>query len=351
MSWEVCVKVYEGLSSIDDSMRGAVLTVGNFDGVHLGHLRILRTAHALAQVSSAKVLAMTFEPHPLAVLRPDRAPPRLTPWEEKVRQLAHAGADAVVKLTADHEMLSLSAEDFVRQVLVRRIHPSYIVEGHDFGFGHNRRGNIDLLLAMSPKGGFQVHVAEPYRLSLAGREHVIVSSTLIRECISRGEIEHAGACLGRPYTLVGRIIHGEGEGTKLGYPTINLGVAEGQILPAEGVYAGVVELRAAQERGSPARESDESGQGTYEVAAPSSSRDAGTVSLAAISIGYRRTLGGKGLVVEAFVLDRSGDWYGQNARLDVVKRLRDQRKFASREELTDQIGKDVETVRRIVSIG
>jgi riboflavin kinase / FMN adenylyltransferase len=344
------VKVYEGLSSIDDSMRGAVLSVGNFDGVHLGHQRILRTAHALAQVSSAKVVAMTFEPHPLAVLRPDRAPLRLTPWAEKLRQLAHAGAEAVVKLQADRETLSLSAEDFVRRILVRQIHPSYIVEGHDFGFGHNRQGNIDTLWAMSPRGGFQVHVVEPYRLTLGEREHVIVSSTLIRECITRGEIEHAAACLGRPFGLVGEIVHGEGEGTKLGYPTINLGVAEGQVVPAEGVYAGIAELDATHGGKQQQVRSSEADEGKYEFSLQPQRRDAATVSLAAISIGHRPTLGGKKLVVEAFVLDKSGDWYGRHARLDLVKRLRDQRKFASRAELTDQIARDVEQVRRAVSL-
>jgi riboflavin kinase / FMN adenylyltransferase len=330
------VKVFDDLSSIDDSLRGAVLTVGNFDGVHLGHQRILRTAHALAHVSSAKVVAMTFEPHPVAILRPDRAPPRLTPYHEKLRQLVHAGADAVVRLKADREMLALSAEDFVRNVLIRRIHPSYLVEGHDFRFGHNRLGDLDTLRALSPKGGFQVHAVEPYRVTLGDREHVIVSSTVIRECLSRGEVEHAATCLGRPYALVGDVVHGEGVGTHLGYPTINLGVAEGQLIPAEGVYAGTSELGASH--------------GPPEASSPGRPSDAPMMSIAAISIGHRPTLGGGKLVVEAFLLDHSGDWYGRHARLCVVKRLRDQRVFSSRTELTDQIARDVETVRKVVSL-
>jgi riboflavin kinase/FMN adenylyltransferase len=316
------VKVYEDLACIDDALRGAVLTVGNFDGVHLGHQRILRTARALAHLSSAKVVAMTFEPHPLAVLRPDQAPARLTPWDEKLRQLEHAGADAVVRLRAVPDILSLSAEDFVRQVLIRQIHPSYIVEGPDFGFGRNRQGNIETLRAMSPKGGFQVRVAEPYRLTLGEREHVIVSSTVIRERLSAGAVEHATTCLGRPYTLIGEVVRGAGEGGKLGFPTINLVVAAGQLIPAEGVYAGVAELAAGPGR-----------------------PDSRVTSLAAISIGHRPTLGGKALVVEAFVLDKAGDWYGLAARLDLQRRLRDQQRFDSRQELTEQIARDVEAVR------
>ena len=129
------LKVYEGIDSIDDAMRGAVLSVGNFDGVHLGHQRILRTAHALAQVSSAAVMVMTFEPHPFAALHPDRSPPRLTPWPEKLRQLERAGAHVVVRLKAEAAILSLSPEEFVREILIKRIHPSYIVEGPDFVTG------------------------------------------------------------------------------------------------------------------------------------------------------------------------------------------------------------------------
>lgn len=328
------MKVYEDLSAIDNEMRGAVLAVGNFDGVHLGHQRILRTAHALAQVSSGKVLAMTFEPHPLAILRPDCAPPRLTPWNEKLRQLIRVGVDAVVCLRAGPEMLSLSAEDFVRQVLVRRIHPSYIVEGPDFGFGRNRQGDIDTLRALSPKGGFQVHVVEPYRLTIGQHEHVIVSSTLIRECVSKGKAEHAAACLGRSYALVGRVVHGEGQGHKLGFPTINLEVAAEQLIPAEGVYAGIAELYVAK----PQRP-DGAGGSLPVVASP-----------AAVSIGHRPTLGGGTLVVEAFLLDKAGDWYGDEVRLGLAARVRDQRKFDDRQSLTEQIARDVEAVRKLVTI-
>ena len=329
------MRVYEDLAAIDDAMRGAVMTVGNFDGVHLGHQRILRTAHALAQVSSAKVLAMTFEPHPLAILRPDRAPPRLTPWSEKLRQLARGGADAVVCLKVDRGILSLSAEDFVRQVLVRQIHPSYIVEGPDFGFGRDRQGDIATLSALSPKGGFQVHVVEPYRLTLDEREHVIVSSTVIRECVSEGRVEDAAACLGRSYALLGRVVHGEAQGRKLGFPTINLDVAQGQLLPGEGVYAGVAELCPA----------DEDGGRTELTGGPPVVR-----CLAAISVGHRPTLGGRTLVVEAFLLDHRGDWYGDEVRLGLVARIRDQRKFDNQQMLVVQITKDVETVRRLVHL-
>lgn len=310
------MRIYDGAASIDDGMRGAVLSVGNFDGVHLGHQRILRTAHAIAQVSSSVVVVMTFEPHPLAVLHPERAPQRLTPWDEKVRQLDRAGVQTVVRLPAEPSVLSLAAEDFVREVLVKRIHPSYIVEGPDFGFGRDRRGHVELLAEMSAKGGYQLHVVEPYRLGLAGGEHVIASSTVVRKLLSAGRVEDAAACLGRPYPLVGAVVHGAAAGRHLGYPTINLDVG-GQLVPADGVYAGVAELAEHRRR-------------------------------AAVSIGCRPTLGGAARVVEAFILDDRGEWYGRFVRLELVNYLREQIKFPSREALTEQIAKDVDSIRRII---
>jgi riboflavin kinase/FMN adenylyltransferase len=305
------------VAGIDDALRGAVLTVGNFDGVHLGHQRILRTARALAHVSSAAVVAMTFEPLPVAILRPDAAPQRLTRWEEKLAQLERAGADAVVRLEADWPLLSLAAEDFVREILVKRIHPSYIVEGPNFGFGRGRAGNVDTLRALASRGGFQVRVVEPYRLELPGDGMVAVSSTLVRRLLAAGRVEDAARCLGRPHALVGQVVHGAGQGRKLGYPTINLDAA-GQMIPAEGVYGGWAEV-------------------------------AGLRRPAAISIGTRPTLGGGELVVEAYVLDEAGDWYATAARLELAARLRGQVRFGSREALTEQIGRDIEQVRALAA--
>lgn len=307
------MRIYRGIASIDDHLRGAVLTVGNFDGVHLGHQRILRTAHALAKVSSAAVVAMTFEPHPISILRPHRAPPRLTPWDEKIYQLERAGAEAVIRLDTDWPLLSLSAEDFVREVLVKRIHPSYIVEGPNFAFGRGRAGDVGTLEAMSPKGGFQVRIVEPYRLHLSDGRQITVSSTQVRELLAAGNVIDAAQCLGRPFALVGTVIHGAGEGRKLGFPTINLDIG-GQLVPAEGVYAGFAEV-------------------------------AGLRAPAAISIGTRPTLGGARLVIEAFVLDETGDWYAETARLELVRRLRDQHKFENSEALSAQIAEDVRQVR------
>lgn len=310
------VKTFDSVAEVDASYRGAVLTVGNFDGVHLGHQRILRTARALAHVSSSSVIAMTFEPHPLTLLRPEVAPARLSPWEEKVRLLGRAGADAVVRLQTDWPLLSISAEDFVREILVKRIHPSYIVEGPDFGFGRGRTGNVETLQAMSDRGGYRVHIVEPYRLSI-GDGSVVVSSTSVREALLAGDVETAALSLGRVYTLVGRVMHGEAEGRKLGYPTINLETQD-QLIPGEGVYAGVSDI-------------------------------GGHRRVAAISVGHRPTLGGTGIVVEAFLLGESADLYHKMVRLEFHAFIRGQKRFESRDALTAQIASDIEQVQAAIT--
>jgi len=309
--------IIEGIDAVADHWRGAVLTVGNFDGVHRGHQRILRKARALARVSSAAVLAMTFDPHPLKLLRPDAAPKLITPFAEKARLLQACGADSVIRLTTDKPLLALSADDFVRDVLVKRIHPSYIVEGPDFGFGRGREGNIETLREHSAKGGFQVAVVDPYQLRTADNANLTVSSSAIRVALTAGNVRLANECMGRPFTMFGKVVHGAAEGRKLGYPTINLDVS-GQIIPGEGVYAGVADLGDRRRT-------------------------------AAISVGLRPTLGGTSLVVEAFLLDESDDLYDRRVRLEFHTFVRAQRRFESREALTAQIGVDIEVVREAIT--
>ncbi len=307
------LKIYSGVSSISETLRGAVLAVGNFDGVHLGHQRILDAATSLAASSGAEMVVMTFEPHPLAVLTPDHAPARLTTFDEKVRLFAQAGVHSVIRLVADKRLLALPAETFVREVLIGHIRPSHIVEGPGFRFGQGRKGDVDLLRAMAREADFQLHIVEHYRLALASQTAFTVSSTLIRRLLANGAVEDAAACLGRPYCLVGSVVRGDGAGRHLGFPTMNLAVP-GQLVPAEGVYAGRAEV-------------------------------ANVRAAAAISIGRRPTLSGNELVVEAYVLDQTGDWYGRTARLGFVRRIRDQVRFETREALTRQIARDVEAVR------
>ena len=222
----------------------------------------------------------------------------------------------MVRLHTDWPLLSLSAEDFVREILVKRIHPSYIVEGPDFGFGRGRQGNVEMLESLSARGGFRVHVVEPYQLVHEGQS-ITVSSTLTRERLRAGNVAGARQLLGRSYALFGRIVHGEAEGRKLGFPTINLELGD-QLVPGEGVYAGVSEIEGRRHR-------------------------------AAISVGHRPTLGGAQLVVEAFLLDEAHDLYLKEARIEFDAFIRRQQRFDSREALSRQIEADVAQVREAIT--
>lgn len=299
---------------IDASCRGGVVSVGNFDGVHLGHAALLDKARQRA--AGQAVIAVTFEPHPVALLAPHRAPRRLTPLPEKLRALEALGITAAMVLPTDRALLSMEARDFIERMLVGPLAPAWLVEGPDFGFGAGRRGNVQTLRELGRALGFEVDVIEPRQMVLAGRpEAVNVSSSLIRDLLAAGDVEAAAACMGRAYVLVGKVMRGAGMGRQLGYPTMNLD-CDGQQLPADGVYAG----RAGFD-----------------------SEDAET--LAAISIGSRATFDGAHRVVEAHLLDATGDYYDRTVRLEVCCRLREQQRFGSREDLMRQIETDVRAVR------
>lgn len=306
-----------GLDPLPDALRGGVLTIGNFDGVHLGHQRILRGARELAGEAGLPVVAMTFEPPPDLVLRPEDAPQRLVPPEEKRRLLRAHGADWVVTVPAEPKLLAMEPAEFTEKVIARRLAPRHVVEGRSFFFGRGRSGTIETLREAGPGAGFQAHVAEPVTLALDGREQV-VSSTLIRGLVAAGRVEDAGRCLGREFTLYGRVVPGRRVGRALEFPTANLSPGE-QVRPGDGVYAGRAAIR-------------------------------GLSYAAAISVGTQPTLTGGGdahWAVEAFLLDAEGDFYDEAMALGFVRRLRDQRRFDGVEPLRAQMSEDVARVRQI----
>lgn len=303
--------------AIDPSLYGSVVTIGNFDGVHRGHAALLRRCTELAR--GAAVIAMTFEPHPVVLLAPERAPRRLTPPEEKMHQLAALGVTATIVLPTDRSLLAIPAEEFVERLLARPLRPAHVVEGPTFGFGAGRRGTVQTLRDLGAQFAYELHVIEPQSLTLPGRnEPLIVSSTLVRRLLDDGNVADAAACLGRPHALIGPVIHGAARGRTMDFPTINLDCGNQQI-PADGVYAG----RAAFDG------------------------DNAPPRAAAVSIGRRPTFGGDARVVEAFLLDTTGDFYARPVRLELLARLRDQRTFSAPGELAAQIAEDVENVRRI----
>ncbi len=309
-------RILQGLDSLPDAVRGCVLTAGNFDGVHLGHQRILNTARSLADANNIPAVVMTFEPPPDLVLRPLDAPLRLTPPSEKARLLLAAGADWVVFAKVDRAFLAITPDQFIADILVGCFAPQHMVEGPNFFFGARRAGNIERLAASADSAGFALHVIEPFLLDLGDGESR-VSSTRIRSLVTAGLVEDACRCMEREFTFFGRVVSGTGRGGQLlGFPTINLDPGD-QVCPADGVYAG---------RASIAEQ-------TYS---------------AAISIGSNPTLGGVGRIVESHLLDCEGDFAGQDVALQFVKRIGDQQRFDSVDQLRDQIAKDVQRVREIL---
>jgi riboflavin kinase/FMN adenylyltransferase len=257
---------------------------------------------------------LTFEPHPLTIVAPARAPRRLTTAEEKVQQLAVTGADVLVVARSAPALLSLEAEAFVQDHLVRWFHPARIIVGADFGFGRQRRGNVETLRRLALQHGYEVVVADPFYLEVGG-ERQIISSSLIRSLLTAGRVEEAELCLGRPYALTGVVVRGDARGAQLGFPTANLAADDLLVLPGDGVYAGTGRI-----------ESD--------------------LYPAAISIGTNPTFGGTRTQVEAHLLGFSGELYGRRLRLEFRRFLRGQRRFASAAELVEQIARDVTEVQR-----
>ncbi len=307
-------KIIQGVENIEPPFERSVLTVGNFDGVHLAHQRIIAQAGSFAMLTGDPVVVLTFEPHPLTVVAPSKAPRRLSLPDEKIRCLAESGADVIVVAHSEPELLGMDAEHFIRNILIDRFRPTHVIEGPSFGFGRGRRGTPELLSDVATPLGCSVHIVDPVTVQVDDGETLMVSSSLIRGLLADGRVRHATKCLGRPYALIGRVVCGDGRGRRIGIPTANIAVAD-QLVPGEGVYSG----RAVVDRGAYA---------------------------CAISIGRTPTFGGSVQQVEAHLLGFDGDLYGQQIRVEFVQWLREQAKFATSQALVDQVRRDIETVRR-----
>lgn len=301
-----------------------VLTIGNFDGVHVGHQEILRRGCEAAEAAGVELVAMTFDRHPAQLLKPDKVPPALLSLQDRVRWLGRMRADRVEVIPLTHAVLAESAEAFVRRV-VAEWSPTAFVEGPDFQFGHKRRGDNALLRAMGPELGFQTHVVEPQEVALANQLVAPASSSLIRWLLGHGRVQDAGICLGRPFELTAEVVKGEQRGRTIGVPTANLDLASitGQLIPANGVYAGtgVVDGNGAS--------------GTYRTA---------------ISVGVKPTFGRRQLTVEAHLFDlpEGTSLYGEALTLRFEKWVRAQMAFPSPALLVEQIHRDLEACRVLV---
>lgn len=300
-------------SGLPPNVTGTVVTVGTFDGVHLGHLDVIKRLTDKAKKLNLASVILTFDPHPLEVVNPSAAPPLLTVGEEKIEVLAETGIDYLVIHEFNTALSQYSAENFVEYVLRRKLRMEHLLIGYDHGFGKQRAGNVSVLRELGAQIGFGVDVVEPVTTPEAGGR--AISSTSIRRAVAGGDLASAAAGLGRPYSVSGIVVPGAGRGKGLGFPTLNLTpFGKHKLLPPEGVYA----VRAHTIKG-----------------------DFGGV----MNLGPRPTFGDSNVTLEAFLFDAEGDFYGSHVRLDFIARIREVRKFSGPEELVRQIKLDVERAR------
>jgi riboflavin kinase/FMN adenylyltransferase len=306
-----------GSKGIVEPLVRPVLTVGNFDGIHLGHRAILETVVTRAHAVRGDAVVYTFAPHPRKVLRPQQAPRLLTTLEQKLELLEAAGVDAVVVEPFSAEFAQIPADLFIRQIIHGRIRPVEVYVGYDFHFGRDREGSMRMLTEMGPRLGFAVTIIPEVTIEAGD-----VNSTRIRQLLGEASVERANVMLGRPYTVRGMVVEGDRRGRGIGFPTANL-EPENEVLPAIGVYAGRLQLL---DQGDPAR---------------------GWAGLAVVNVGTRPTFEGTGRVVaEAHLIDFDGDLYGRRVEIAFLKHLRAERRFEGVDALRAQIQADVAEARR-----
>ena len=290
----------------EKSGRGSVIAIGNFDGIHLGHQRLLEYCIALARESGAVATALTFEPPPLKVLRPETAPLRISTNGQRMEWFEALGMEAAVVLPFTMEMSRLAPQEFVDEILVGQLQVRAVVVGDNFRFGHRQAGDVKFLRELGMRDGFDVVVHEPVVM-----DREIVSSTAIRKLILQGDVTRAARMLGRAFALTGEVVAGTGTGRKFTFPTLNLR-PEQELLPAKGVYITRTVLEGE----------------------PSSHRSV-------TNVGMRPTFNGTGLTVETHLLDYSGNFSPKRIEVRFWKKLREEKKFGGPEELKAQIGKDI----------
>lgn len=298
------MEIVRHASEWPEQLRGGAVAIGNFDGVHRGHAKIVERLIARARVLGGPAVVFTFDPHPVRLLRPAQAPPPLTWTERKADLLAELGVDFMVAYPTDEQLLQLSAEAFFDRIVRGQLDARAMVEGSNFYFGHNRTGNVEVLRELTATAGMSLEVVEP--VEVAGSA---VSSSRVRKLLLDGQVASAGRLLTQPYRLRGMVTHGARRGGRIGFPTANVDAID-TILPAAGVYAG----RAITREGPVA---------------------------AAINIGPNPTFGEHALKVEVHLINWQGNLYGEPLEVDFIDRLRDIQRFGGVDQLVAQLKADV----------
>ncbi len=307
--------IYRNLAEITQPLRRPVITIGNFDGVHLGHQTLFQKVQERARAVAGQGVVLTFDPHPIKLMRPEKQLPLLTTTAQKVKILSTLGLEVLIVHPFTAEFGALPARDFVQEYLVRRLGVQEVVIGHDYRFGRRREGNIALLQALGAEFGFPVHVVDAIQI-----DGQVVSSTLIRTLIQQGQVHEAQTFLGRPYEVTGTVVPGYGRGARLlGFPTANIALDNGLLMPGSGIYAVWAELN-------------------------------GRMYSAVANIGTCPTFDNEKLSLEVYILDFDEDIYGARLAVRFVQRLRDEHRFPDIPALVTQIKKDVAAARQIVGL-
>jgi riboflavin kinase/FMN adenylyltransferase len=305
------VKLLRDVAALDLDQRDGAVAIGNFDGVHLGHARIVERLIAQARRVGGPAVVFTFDPHPVRVLRPEAAPPPLTWTDRKAQLLSALGVDSIIAYPTDEELLKLTDRQFFDSIVRGQLAARAMVEGPNFYFGRDRTGTIEVLRKFTAAAGMALEVVEPV---IVGGE--IVSSSRVRTLVAAGRIDDARALLTQPYRIRGMVTHGAGRGARIGFPTANISAID-TLLPGSGVYAGRATLQ-------------------------------GGPWPAAINIGGNPTFGEQALKVEVHLIGFVGQLYGQPLEVDFLSRLRDVRPFPGIDELKAQLAGDVAAARDIV---
>jgi riboflavin kinase/FMN adenylyltransferase len=310
------MKIYNQLEQINQPFKAAVITIGNFDGVHIGHQALFHEVIEKADAIDGTSIAMTFEPHPIRVLKNNNHPPLITLYEQKAELIERSGIDVLICIPFTQEFASLSAEAFIKDLLVAKIGMQVIIVGKDYTFGRNREGNLSVLKAYASQMGYEVIEADWIKaaLNLSGR----ISSTKIRELVMAGEVEPARKMLGRHYQIRGLVVKGRDRGGKLlGIPTANINLQD-ELCPKTGIYAVTVDYHDHVYKG-------------------------------VANIGYSPTFDDNEFTAEVHLLDFSTNIYGEKIRVNFIQRIRDEKKFANISELKAQIHQDIKTARKILA--
>ena len=303
------MQLIRSYKNFPQNLSGSVLTIGNFDGVHKGHARVIQRVVDLASEKELNSLVMVFEPTPKEFFMGNAAPARLMRWRDRYLAIHNSGIDALVQLKFNQDFSKLSADKFVEDILVKALGIKHLIVGDDFKYGHKRSGNFEHLIECGKKLGFSVEDTQTL-----SHQKQRVSSTAIREALAHGNIEEATEFLGAPYHMSGRVIHGKKLGRTLGFPTLNIPVKR-QSSPLHGVYA--VQVHGLED------------QAIQSIA----------------SIGTRPAVNGKGWLLEVHLIDRSGDYYGKRVDVEFLHFVRAEANFSGLDELTTQMELDLAEVR------